>query len=425
MLNLECYATNLSLSSTPNFTAKTKKTGLASTPFLVVGDYHRRYRLFRVGLSISASHASCQYQNLYREVAYAMIVGLLGYPITGKTTLFEAVCGAHHGADVGSVIVPDARFDYIVSVTKPKKVTPHHIEFQDNAARIEPGEHRSFSTEFFSNARKMDLLLHVVRGFESPYAPYHETIDPLRDQRRVEEELILADLQIVENRMERLQKMQVTHQSGTPEQNEWRILEHLKAELESNNPIRLVELGKEEEQRIRGFQFLSGKPVICAVNIDEASIEQGEASELLEPLKKYCEERHIPLVALSADIEKEIAQLAPEDRTEFLESMGIKAPAAYRLIRAVYEALGLITFFTVGESEVHAWPLRRGETSVDAAGEIHSDLARGFIRAEVITFKDLEACGGYDNAVKSGKMRLEGKEYIVQDGEIVHIRFKV
>lgn len=353
-----------------------------------------------------------------------MLAGIIGYPTSGKTTLFEAIC-EHHSADIGTVFVPDERFDYIVNVTKPKKVSPNHVEFQDNAARIEPGEHKAFSNEFFAGARKVEVLVHVVRAFESPYAPYYAEIDPLRDHRKIEQELILADLQVIENRMERLQKLHTTHQSGSPEQNEWRILEKLRAEVENEKPIRQVDLGVEEKQRIRGFQFLSEKPMVCVANINESEAASGENIESLQPLKVYCDARDIPLVALSAEIEKEIGELDDADHDAFIADLGIASPANHRMIRAVYDALGLITFFTVSSDEARAWAIEHSAKALDAAAKIHSDLARGFIRAEVTSFEHLKEFGGLDPAVKAGKMRLEGKEYTVHDGDVVHIRFKV
>src|SRR5579884_2909231 len=353
-----------------------------------------------------------------------MKVGIIGLPQTGKTTLYNALTRSqvdihHFGAGevhVGVIPVPDPRFDYAVSVCKPKKATPASIEFTEGGARIERAERHGqgdkFGTDFFASVRTMDALVLVVRAFEDPTVPAPpEGINPVREAERILEELLLADLTVIEARLERLQKARLLKRETPAEAAEHQVLEKLKKALEALQPVRSVELTEDEKRSIRSFAFVSGKPLILVANVGEEAI--GEA---LPP----------SLIPLCAKVEMEVSQMAPEEEREFLEAMGISVAARDRLIRSAYAALGLISFFTVGEDEVRAWTITRGTHAVGAAEKIHSDLARGFIRAEVIPFEDFKAAGGcWDEAKASGKMRLEGKEYIVKDGDIVHIRFKV
>ncbi len=353
-----------------------------------------------------------------------MKVGLIGYPLTGKTTLFRAASRGTTAGDVAAVPVPDERFDTLARLSESKKLSPAHVDFQDNVGRFSPGEGKAAARNFLDAARKMDVLLHVVRAFDNPMAPYHTTVNPLRDHRGLEEELILEDLALVETRLGRLAKSMAAHQSGSAESNEWRLLEKLKGSLEGGTALRAMELGEEEEKLASGFQFLSDKPLVCALNVGEDKAAADAETEAPD-LAAYCCERHIPCAALCASYEEEVATLDEGDQKAFLEEAGLAAPAAHRLIRAVYDATEMITFFTTGPKETRAWPIRKGATALDAAGTIHSDLARGFIRAEIASYEDCVAAGGWDQVHAAGKTALYGKEYVMRDGEIIVVRFKV
>lgn len=351
-----------------------------------------------------------------------MKVGLIGYSGTGKSTLYRAAARGVAKGDITAVPVPDERFDTIVKQVKPKKITPATVMLHDNLEPAAGGGGKTFSQRFLDEARKMDLLLHVVRAFDSPMAPHFASVDPLRDQEAIEVELVLADLQIVENRLERLQKSLTARNPGSPDYIEKSVFEKLKGPLEEGTPIRALDLDEDAQTVVRNYQFLSGKPMVVAFNVDESSAASPDAK--LVQRAQELEKHSTPAFSISAPIEEEIAQLDPADQPEFLQSLGLKEPASARVIQAVYDALGLITFFTAGENETRAWPLRRGSNALKAAGTIHTDIAKGFIRAEVVHYADYLAAGSLDAAYSAGKMSLEGKEYLIQDGDLLHIRNK-
>jgi hypothetical protein len=340
-----------------------------------------------------------------------MNVALIGYPSVGKTTLYQAAARGTAKGSVTSVPVPDPRFDKIVASVRTKKATPATVLFRDDLPSISPTG-RALSTEFLDKARSAEALLNVVRAFESARAPYHAPVDYERDRAAVEAELILSDLQIVESRLERLHRSAGSRSPGSPEYAERMLLERVRGPLEAGTPLRDLENSDAELAIARGFQFLSIKPLVVALNVSES--EAGKACSAASEGRAF---------AVCASLEAEIARLDPEDQAEFLRDLGIAEPASDRLIRAIYEAMGLITFFTIG-SEIKAWPLRRGSTALKAAATIHTDIARGFIRAEVVHYADWEACGSVEAAHAAGKMRLEGKEYVLQDGDLVQIRNK-
>jgi ribosome-binding ATPase len=350
-----------------------------------------------------------------------MDVGLIGFPLAGKSTLFAAVSHRYGKGDVAAVPVPDPRFDAIVAQVKPKKVTPAAVILRDDVEDVQSSG-KLFSQRFLDAAKRAQVLLHVVRAFESPMAPYHAEVDPKRDFEAIEVELVLADLQVIENRLERLQKSMTVRQPGSADYLERQLFEKIKPELEEGRALRSLELDEAEQGIVRNYQFLSSKPLVAAINVGEA--EAAAPSTPAASLKDSLRGRGIPAFVVCATIEHEIAQLDPADQPEFLSSLGLEEPASARLIRAVYDALGLITFFTAGESETRAWPLRRGSTALKAAATIHTDIARGFIRAEVTSYADYAAHGSLDAAESAGKMRLEGKDYVVQDGDLLHIRNK-
>jgi len=362
-------------------------------------------------------------------------VGLIGLPGSGKTTLFFALtrgegspAGGGTNALVGVVPVPDPRYDFAVTLFQPKKRTPASIEFLDGAAQVGiggPGQAKKFGSDFFVGIRSVDAIVQVVRAFESPMAT--EPADPLRDANAISEELLLADLQVIENRLERIKKQLATRKAGAviPEAIEQEILLKIKAVLDDFKPVRSMELTDDEKRVIKNFDFLTAKPVIVVANIAEGDLAQGENLPLLAPLREQCQAEGTPLMALCAAVEQEVAQLPAEEQAEYLAAMGIQEPARDRLIRAAYQSLGYMSFFTVGDDEVRAWTIPIGSNALTAAGRIHSDLARGFIRAEVMAFEDLISSGNWDAAKSANKLRLEGKDYPVKDGDILHVRFKV
>jgi GTP-binding protein YchF len=347
-----------------------------------------------------------------------MKVGVIGFAQVGKSTLYRAAAQGQAKGEVTAVPVPDPRFDRIVAQVKPKKQTPATVILHDDIEAVQASG-KLFSLKFLEQARKADVLLHVVRAFDSPMAPYHAAVDPARDQEAVDVEMVLSDLQTIESRLERLQKMQQTKTPGSPEYNEKMFFERIKPALEEGTPIREMDLNEEEDKVCRNYQFLSAKETVVAFNVDESGASTAVAAQI-EKLGAAGTQAF----AVCATIEEEIAQLDPSDQPEFLASLGLTEPASARLVRAVYDALGLITFFTAGENETRAWPLRRGSNALKAAATIHNDIAKGFIRAEVVHYADYDALGSLDAAYKGGKMQLEGKEYTVQDGDLLHIRNK-
>lgn len=351
-----------------------------------------------------------------------MQVGLIGYGQCGRSTLYRAAAKGQAKGDVTAVPVPDPRFDRIVAQVKPKKATPATVVLHDGLDPIQGAGGRAFSQKFLDHARTMEMLLHVVRAFDSPSSPYFDTVDPVRDLDAVEVELILADLAIVEARLERLGKSQQAKAPGSPEYLEKALFERIHDPLSSGTPLRALEMDDEEAKIVRNYQFLSAKPCVVAFNVGEDQVTDPGA--LIAQAMAGLAEKQTPSFSVCATLEEEIALLDPADQPEFLADVGIAEPAGAKVIRAVYEGLGLMTFFTAGENETKAWPLRRGSSALKAAGTIHTDIAKGFIRAEIVSYSDYDSFGSLDAAYKAGKMRLEGKDYVVQDGDLLHVRNK-
>ncbi|MBC8064827.1 MAG: redox-regulated ATPase YchF [Chlorobia bacterium] len=350
-----------------------------------------------------------------------MKVAIIGYAQAGKSTIYRAAARGLAKGEVTAVPVPDERFDAIVAQVKPKKQTPATVILHDDVEAAN-GSGKTFSLRFIDQAKKADILLHVVRGFENPVSPYFAEVDPLRDQENLDVELVLADLQIVENRLERLQKSPTVKQSGSPDYLEKQFFDRIKPLLEEGTPLRaIVDMNEDEQTVARNYQFLSLKPMVVAFNVAESGLSgTPEMNERIEELAK----KETPAFYVAAPIEEEIAQLDPADQPEFLDSLGLKEPASNVVIKAVYDALGLITFFTAGDNDTRAWPLRKGSNALKAAGTIHNDIAKGFIRAEIVHYSDYLVAGSLDAAYSAGKMSLEGKEYVLQDGDLIHIRNK-
>lgn len=351
-----------------------------------------------------------------------MKVALIGFSQAGKSTLYRAAARGQAKGDVTAVPVPDPRFDAIVAQVQPKKATPATVVVHDDLEAIQGGQGKAFSQRFLDNARKADVLLHVVRAFESPMAPYHDDVDAARDLDAVDVEMVLTDLGIVEARLERLKKSMNLKTAGHPDNQENQLFNKIVGPLGDGTPIRDMELDEDELKIVRNYQFLSAKPTVVAFNVgeDEAASPGAVVQGLIDKLRA----RGTEAFAVCATIEDEVAQLEADDQPEFLEGLGLTEPASNRMVRAIYDALGLITFFTAGENDTRAWPLRRGSSALKAAGTIHNDIAKGFIRAEVVHFDDYTAAGSLDAAYKANKMSLEGKDYVVQDGDLLHIRNK-
>jgi GTP-binding protein YchF len=361
------------------------------------------------------------------------IVGLAG---SGKTTVFNtltrghAQTGGYGGMElhVGVVKVPDERLGRLAEIFKPKKIVQADVTYFDLGAPPASSEGRVGTEELpadqLARLRESDALLHVVRAFEDPAVPHPEgTVDARRDLERLDFEFLMSDLSLVEKRIERLK---ASGHHGTPAEREandreLEILTRLQAALVDGRPLRGEKIEPEEEKVIRGFRFLTQKPVLVLLNVGEGDIAR-EAGLVAAVGAGYPQVQTM-MSALSAKIEMELGELDPEEAGVFMEELGLKESSLARIIKLSYELLGLISFLTAGPDEVRAWPIPSGSSSVDAAGAIHTDLARGFIRAEVVPYEDLLALKSMAEARKNGKLRSEGKTYTVKDGDVIEILF--
>ncbi len=357
-----------------------------------------------------------------------MKIGLIGLPKSGKTTLFNLLTGASVATSrydtgraelhTGVARVPDPRVDRLTAIFKPRKTTPATFEVVDLAG-IAKGERGGLETKEFRSA---DALLHVVRAFADPALGEP---DPTRDAADLETELILADLEVVERRLERLEASLKKRRTDA-EAKEQEILLRLKGELERETPLRAVGLDTDEARAVRGFTFLSQKPILHCLNVDEKQAAEGDRAVERAGLAALAGRPHVRVAWVSAVIEAEVARLDGAEQAAFLADLGLGEPALSRLLRECFALLGLISFFTVGDDEVRAWPIPRGTRAQDAAGTVHTDIARGFIRAEVTAYDELVAVEGSWAEIRArGQLRLEGKDYPVRDGEICHFRFNV
>jgi hypothetical protein len=356
---------------------------------------------------------------------------LIGYPSTGKTTLFQLMTDARvapraaHGrleATLGVARVPDPRLDVLTAMYNPRKRVPATVEFADIPGR--PSGSGADALLDVAAYRNADALVHVVRSFSDPAIPHPAgSIDPRRDARAMEDELILADLAVVEKRLERLAKDLKKTRTADLER-EQDILVRCKVHLENGAPLRALELGDDDRRRLRGFQFLSAKPLLLVLNVDEGDLAGGLDHVLARhDLAGLGSGPSTGVVVVCAKIELEIAQLEPADAAGFLADLGLQESGLDRVIRASYDLLGYISFFTVGEDECRAWSIPRDTPAQAAAGEIHTDLSRGFIRAEVVAYDRLVARGTMSACRDHGEVRLEGKEYSVVDADIINVRF--
>jgi GTP-binding protein YchF len=364
-----------------------------------------------------------------------MQIGIIGLPNSGKTTIFNALTrgqietAAYTSGKVEThtamVDVPDPRVDILSKMFKPRKTIRAQVQYNDIGGLARGiGEKGGIDGNLLNHIVQNDALLHVVRAFHDPNVPHiEETIDPQRDLEILDTELILSDLGIVERRLTRI-AASLKKGGGTPAERdalakEQALLERFKPQLENGQPLRDLELSREDLKIVKNLAVVTHKPQLVVLNIGDSVVQDASA------IVQYPHKKTI-LVALQGKLEMEIAQMSPEDAAEFLKEYGIAEPGLAKMIRLSYGLLGLQSFFTVGEDEVRAWTIHIGDNAVDAAGTIHTDFARGFIRAEVIAYNDMIACNGdMAEARHRGVLRLEGKEYIVKDGDILNIRFNV
>lgn len=365
-----------------------------------------------------------------------MKIGIAGLPQSGKTTIFNALSGQH--ADTGSfyhkgvgadqnisvIKVPDVRLDNLYDLIHPKKKTNATIELHDFAGLVKKGEGIDTNErKIFDEMSKVDIIMLVIRSFENELVIHpNDSINPERDMDFFAAEMILRDLEIVEQRLERLSRLP-KKKDNLEEQREIDVLEKCRSSLESEIPLRNCNFSDEEEKMIRGFQFLTHKRLLVVLNTGEDEIRGPDKAP--EYFKDFITEKTVMTSSICGKIEQEISELEEDDAQEFMNDYGITEPAAAKIIKLCYDLTGLITFFTFGEKEVHAWSIPSETKAKQAAGAIHSDIERGFIRAEVVTYEDLLENKTEAACKEKGLMRLEGKEYIVKDGDVILFRFNV
>ncbi|HZK18573.1 MAG TPA: redox-regulated ATPase YchF [Clostridia bacterium] len=362
-----------------------------------------------------------------------MQIGLAGLPQTGKTTFFNLLTGADIDVGslapgsmdihLGSAVVPDSRIDFLSKLYEPRKTIYAQIQFKDIPG-VQGGEDTKFGVtgKFLDEVRGSEALVHLVRAFENEDVPHLAgKVDPYRDLNDFHTELLLADMGLIEKRIDRINSSKkITKEAAV----ELEVLKKYLVALGEEEPVSNVEINDNEKECMASYSFLTEKPIIIAVNLDEAQMTAGDYPGK-EKIQQYADEHGLPVVEVCAQIEMEINGLPREDRVEFMADYGLQESGISRLARAAYDLLGLISFFTVGDDEVRAWTIQKGTVARKAAGKVHSDIERGFIRAEVFKYRDLHELGTPAAVRENGLFRLEGKEYLVEDGDIINFRFNV